>query len=168
MKKLLFFMAVLWAGGAFGLWYYNENRTAKVGYRTVGVARGDLLATINATGTLEPAGGRRRRGPDRRRDPSRSARTPATRGSRSATCPPVEQGTVLAQIVDDLFKSRVDQMKASAQRAEAEVMQAEARIRQTERELARSMNLNRDGRVSAAEHDTDARQPRDRRGQRWP
>ena len=153
MKKLLFVMAVLWVGGGFALYYYNENRTTKVGYRTVRVARGDLLATINATGTLEPeevvdvgaqiAGAIQSFGKDPR-DSTKSI----SYGS------PVEQGTVLAQIVDALFKSRVDQMKASVLRAEAEVLQAEARLRQTERELGRSKTLTGKGMVAAAEHDT--------------
>ncbi len=152
MKKLLFGMAVLWIGGA-ALWYHNENRETTVGYRTVPVARGDLLATINATGTLEPEGlvevnaqvagviesfGE---------DPGDSTRTIGF-GSR------VERGTVLARIVADLFKTRVDQSKAGVLRAEAEVGQAEAKLRQTDREIDRSRKLQTKGYVPPAEHDT--------------
>ncbi len=153
MKKLLLVMAVLWGGGALSLWYYNDARGQRFTYRTVGVSRGDLLATINATGTIEPeevvdvgaqiAGEIESFGKDTR-DPTRSI----SYGS------PVEQGTVLAKIVDSLFKTRVDQNKASLLRAEAEVLQAQARLRQTDREMERSRKLTNKGMVAAAENDT--------------
>ena len=54
MKKLLLVIVLLWAGGAAGVWYWNDVRSQRVEYRTVAVRRGDLLATINATGTIEP------------------------------------------------------------------------------------------------------------------
>ncbi len=153
MKRLLLVMTVLWGGGAFGYWYYNDARSQRVSFRTVKVVRGDLLATINATGTLEPeevvdvgaqiAGEIQSFGPDPR-DPSR----PISYGS------PVDQGTVLARIADALFKARVDQMDANLQHAEAEVLQAQARLRQTNRELDRSKKLMGKGQVSATDHDT--------------
>ena len=152
MKKLLFVMALLWGGGGLGLWYYNEAQAQRFAFRTVKVARGDLLATINASGTLEPqevvdvgaqiAGEIQSFGPDPR-DPNKPI----------SYLSPVEQGTVLAQIANALFKARVDQMKASVDRAEAEVLQAETKVRQTRREFDRSVALFRQQRVPAAEHD---------------
>ena len=107
MKKLLFILIVLWGGGAAGVWYWNDVRSQHVSFRTVTVRRGDLLATINATGTLEPeevvdvgvqiAGEIQSFGKDPR-DPGK----PISYGS------PVEQGTVLARLDDSLFKARVD------------------------------------------------------------
>ncbi len=155
MKKLLFVMALLWGGGGLGFWYYNETQSQRFSYRTVEVSRGNLLATINATGTIEPqevvdvgaqiAGEIQSFGKDPR-DPTK----PISYGS------PVEQGTVLAQIADALFKARVDQMKASLDRSEAEVMQAQARLKQTRKELDRSNNLRNKPQisVSALDHDT--------------
>ena len=153
MKKLLFAIAVLWGGGALGLYYYNDAKGQHVAYRTVKVSRGDLLATINATGTIEPeevvdvgaqiAGEIREFGKDPR-DPAKSI----SYGT------PVEQGTVLARIADALFKARVDQDKASLIHAEAEVAQAEAKIRQTERELDRSRKLTNKNFATATELDT--------------
>jgi len=153
MKKLLFGIAVLWGGGALALWYYNDAKGQRVAYRAVKVTRGDLLATINATGTIEPeevvdvgaqiAGEIVEFGKDPR-DPSKAI----SYGS------PVEQGTVLARIADALFKARVDQDKASLLRAEAEVMQAEAKIRQTGRELERSKKLQTKTFATATELDT--------------
>ena len=153
MKKLILALVLLWGGGALGYWYYNETQSQHYSYRTVPVTRGDLLATINATGTIEPqevvdvgtqiAGEIVSFGTDPR-DPNKSISFLST----------VEQGTVLARIADRLFKARVDQMRASVKHAEAEVLQAESKVRQTRRELDRSLALVRANRVSATDHDT--------------
>src|SRR4051794_33680740 len=144
MKKLLLFLILLWAGGAAGLWYWNETHTRRVSFRTVRVERGDLLATINATGTIEPeevvdvgvqiAGEIQSFGTDPH-DPSK----PISYGSE------VEQGTVLAHLDESLFKARLNQARASLARAEADVEQARAKLRQTERELERDRKLQAKG-----------------------
>lgn len=56
MKKAISAIVVIGiaAGIAGGWWYHNKNSTAKNAFRTVKVIRGDLVATISATGTLEP------------------------------------------------------------------------------------------------------------------
>src|SRR5829696_572231 len=106
MKKLLLILITLWAGGAAGLWYWNELNAQHVAFRTVRVRRGDLLATINATGTLEPqevvdvgaqiAGEILQFGPD----PGDASRA-ISYGSK------VDQGTVLARLNDSLLKARL-------------------------------------------------------------
>ena len=54
LKKLLV-IVVLVALAAVGTgWYFNRSATAAVEYRTANVTRGDLVATIGATGTVEP------------------------------------------------------------------------------------------------------------------
>ena len=154
MKKLLFVMLLLWGGGGLGLWYYNETQAQRFSFRTLEVTRGNLLATINATGTIEPqdivdvgaqiAGEIQSFGPDPR-DPSK----PITYGS------PVEEGTVLARITDSVFKARIDQMKASLGHADAELQSAQAKLKQTRREFDRSNALRAKGvSVSGTEHDT--------------
>lgn len=155
MKKLIATLVVLWGGGALAYWYFHDAQNHVVSYRTVEVSRGDLKATINATGTLEPddvvdvgaqiAGEIQSFGPD-----PRDASRPISYGS------PVEQGTVLARLDDALYRSRVDQAQATVDKARADVEQAEAKSRQTERELERLRRLqNRgNGMVSAQEYDT--------------
>ena len=54
MKKLLLLLGMLWGGGACGVWYWTDQRSQSVSYRTVTIRRGDLRSTINATGTIEP------------------------------------------------------------------------------------------------------------------
>src|SRR6188508_3384247 len=105
MKKLLLILILIWGGGAAGLWYWTELNARHVTFRTIPVRRGDLLATINATGTLEPqevvdvgaqiAGEIQSFGPDPR-DPAR----PISYGS------PVEEGTVLARLDVAPFRAR--------------------------------------------------------------
>jgi HlyD family secretion protein len=153
MKKLLFAIVLLWAGGAAAVWYWNDLRGQRVDFRTTAIRRGDLLLTVSATGTLEPeevadvgvpiAGEIESFGKDPR-DPSK----PVSYGT------PVEEGTVLAQLDDALFKARVDQARASLGKAEAEVLQAQAKRQQAERDFGRTRNLARRDQVSAQDFDT--------------
>jgi HlyD family secretion protein len=152
MKKLLFILIVLWGGGAAGYWYWTEARNQRVVYRTVPIRRGDLLATINATGTLEPedvvdvgvqvAGILQSFGTDPR-DPSK----PIGYGS------PTEEGTVLARLDDALFKARVAQMNANVAKAEADVKQSQSKVKQSSRELDRVQRLLQSRAISPQEHD---------------
>jgi HlyD family secretion protein len=153
MKKLLFVLVTMWSAGAAGVWYWTEGRPQKVNYRTVRVTRGDLLATINATGTLEPeevvdvgaqiAGEVQSFGADPA-DPSRHVRHGTL----------VDQGTVLARIDDKLWQTRVSQARAKLAKAEADVEVARVKVRQTARELDRVQRLMKSRSVSASESDT--------------
>ena len=138
----------------------------RVSYRTTPVLRGDLLATINATGTLEPedvvdvgaqVGGKIERfGPDPR-DPNKAI----SYGT------PVEDGTVLARLDDALFVARVDQSVASVAKAEADVEQAEVKLRPGRpraRPRARSSAHKGGAWSRRQEFDDGARRPRDRQG----
>src|SRR5262245_35977626 len=126
MKTFLTVVLVLiLAGGGAGYYYWQNINSATTSYRTAAVERGSLSATISATGTIEPeevidvgaqvAGQIKNFGVD----PRDKAKT-IDYGS------PVEDGTVLAQLDDALFKARVDQARAALQQAEAGLQQAEA------------------------------------------
>jgi HlyD family secretion protein len=153
MKKLLFVIVLLWAGGAAGVWYWNDLHGPRAELRTAPVRRGDLLLTVSASGTLEPeevvdvgaqiAGEIESFGKDPR-DPSR----PISYGS------PVEEGTVLAHLDDALFKARVDQARASLGKSEADVVQARAKLQQSERDFERARKLRLRDQVSAQDYDT--------------
>ncbi len=154
MKKMFLFLILLWGGGALGYWYVNESHGPKLAFRAVEVSRGDLLATINATGTIEPempvdvcaqiAGEVQSFGDDPR-DPGK----PIGFGS------PVEKGTVLARLDDSLFQARVNQAHAGVTRAEAEVEQARVKVDQTHRELERMRDLRRRPAGTVSGHDFD-------------
>jgi HlyD family secretion protein len=153
MKKLVLAIVLLWAAGAAGVWYWNDLHSRRAQFRTAAVRRGDLLATIGATGTLEPeevadvgvqvAGEIQRFGND-----PRDSRKPIGYGS------PVEQGTLLAQLDDTLFKTRVEQARANLGKAEAEVLQARARLGQAERDLDRARRLRQRDQLSPQDYDT--------------
>jgi HlyD family secretion protein len=154
MKKLLILMTLLWGGAAAGLWYWNDLRTQRPSFRFVSVSRGDLAATISATGTIEPeevvdvgtqvAGEIQSFGADPR-DPSK----PISYGS------PVDEGTVLAQLDASLFNARLSQAEANVNKAEADVQQAEAKLRQAERDLERNRRLQAKGTGMVAAQDSE-------------
>jgi HlyD family secretion protein len=152
MKKLLFVICLAWAGGAAGVWYYTELRPRTVNFRTARINRGDLLATINATGTLEPeevvdvcalvSGEVLGFGPDPKDDSK-------TIGHGAL----VEPGTPLLRLDDKLFVARMNQAKANVSKAEADIEAARVKVTQTGRELDRVQRLAKSRSVSAQESD---------------
>lgn len=155
MKRLAFFLILLWGGGALGYWYWNGTQARPVEFRTVAVDRGDLKLTIEATGTIEPvevvdvgaqvAGLIRGFGAD-----------PADPGKSISYGSKVEEGTVLALLDESLFRARVDQARAKHERAKADVLQARAKMRQAERELDRDRSLKSRGSGMVSEQQLDA------------
>ncbi len=155
MKKLAVSLGLMLclAAGAFGYWHWRGSSTSGVVYRTAPVARADLLATIGATGTIEPeevvdvgaqvAGLIKSFGSD----PRDSSRT-VDYGTE------VEQGTVLAQIDDSLYKTQVDQAKANLQRAQADLLQLRAKLHQADRDWTRAKQLGPSKVISDLDYDT--------------
>lgn len=154
MKKLLLMMGLLWGAGAVGVWYWNDAHAQRISFRTVPAHKGELRSTINATGTIEPEEvievGAQVPGPvlSFGKDPSDPKKS-VSYGTR------VEPGTVLAQLDDTVFRTRVDQAKGRVARAEADVEQAEAKLGQAERERDRTQKLRsrNAGHVAVQEYD---------------
>ncbi len=138
-----------------GLLIRNGNQAA--GFRSVPVKRGNLLATISATGTVEPeevidvgaqvAGKILAFGEDKNGKP-------VDYGSV------VEAGTVLARIDDALYaadaasaQAQLEQSKAALQRAEADLGQLKAKLFQAQRDWARSQKLGPSDALSQADYD---------------
>ena len=151
---LLLFLAAL---TAMLLWLLKNDNKASVSFRTVPVKRGDLVATIGATGTVEPeevvdvgaqvAGRIVTFGKD-------ESGKQVDYGSR------VEEGTILAQIDDSLYaadvaqtKAQLEQAKASVVRAEADLVQMQAKLTQAERDLNRAKKLGPGDALSQADYD---------------
>jgi HlyD family secretion protein len=154
MRGFLTLLLVLGLVGAgLGYWYWNYGITQGPSFRTVAVERGNLLATISATGTIEPeevidvgaqvAGQIKNFG----RDP-RNPNKAIDYGSA------VEEGTVLAQIDEALYKAQVDQAKANVQRAEADLLQMQAKLRQADREWKRARDLGPRKVIADVDYDT--------------
>jgi HlyD family secretion protein len=141
MKKMIIILVLLAVLGSAGGWYYYNSDSRSAGFRTVQVERGDLLATINATGTIEPeevidvgaqvAGQILNFGQD-----------PRGNGKLIDYGSPVEKDTVLARIDESLYqalvdraKAQVDQSQAAVESAKAQVVQAEANVQRAQADL---------------------------------
>lgn len=150
MKRLLILLLLLPLLGAGGVWYWRANGKSAPKFRTTGVERGDLVASINATGTIQPeevvdvgaqiAGQIKRFGVD-----------PWDEKRAIDYDSPVEEGTVLAWIDDSLYKAQVNQAEANLRRAEADLRQMQVREKQAERDWQRIQTLKNT--ISEAEFD---------------
>jgi HlyD family secretion protein len=137
MKKFIILFLLVAAGAGYGGWYYLNADSRTTSFRTVPVERGDLLATINATGTVEPeevidvgaqvAGQILKFGPD-----------PRGGGRLINFGSPVEEGTVLAQIDPAIYQAQVDRSKAQVESAKAQIESADAQVAQAEANVQRS------------------------------
>ena len=146
LVKVIVIVLVL-AGAAAGgaALYMRSTRAEPFSFRTMPVTRGDLLATISATGIVEPeelvdvgaqvAGRINSFGKDVRDKP-------VDYGSV------VDEGTVLAQIDDSLYaadvasaKAGLAQAKAAQTRAEADLVQMKAKLEQASRDWERAQKL---------------------------
>jgi HlyD family secretion protein len=125
--KILLYLVVLVACGLSGGWYLYGRMETKPHYRTVPAEKGELLATISATGTTEPeevvdigsqvTGMILEFGKDPK-DPTRTIDYGST----------VENGTVLARIDQSLYAAAAEKARADVGQAEANVNLAEANL----------------------------------------
>jgi HlyD family secretion protein len=146
LVALLAIMGFLRRGG--------DNETA---FRTVPVKRGDLLATISATGTVEPEEvidvGAQVAGKIVSFGQDKNGKT-VDYGSE------VEKGTVLARIDDALYaadaasgQAQLGQAQAALQRSEADLGQLKAKLYQARRDWARAQKLGPSDALSQADYD---------------
>ena len=162
MKRLLqgffFLLLPLALLGGFLWWRAQEKGTAAVAYRTAQVSRGDLVVSINATGTVEPeevidvgaqvAGQILAFGKD-------------AQGKTVDYGSMVEAGTILARIDDALYradllqtKAQVESGKAGLQRAEADLEQSRSKLAQAEKEWQRAQSLANSEALASISYDT--------------
>jgi HlyD family secretion protein len=137
VKKIVILLLLAILAGAGAGWFLYGTDTRANSFRTVSVERGDLLATVNATGTIEPeevvdvgaqiAGQVVGFG----RDPRDSSKL------INFGCP-VEKDTVLGRIDESLYKAQVDRAKAAVELAEGGVESADALVAQSEANVQRA------------------------------
>jgi HlyD family secretion protein len=137
--------------------YQQRGNRSSTSFRTVAVKRGDLVATITATGTVEPeevvdvgaqvAGQIVAFGKDKN-------------GKTIDYGSVVENGTVLAQIDDTLYaanvaevRAQLQQAKAGVQRAEADLVQLQAKLVQAEQDWKRARELGPSDALSQSDYD---------------
>src|SRR5882672_10845570 len=159
MKRLLIIVvALLLVVGSAVIAYEKVGKRSQPLFRTAPVTRGDLLVTISATGTVEPeevvdvgaqiAGKIKEFGKDRN-------------GKMIDYGSTVEEGTILAQIDDELYQSDVEQAYAQLEqarsnvlRAQADLEQMKAKLFQAEQNWKRAQELGPSRALSATDYDS--------------
>ena len=145
MRKLIIVLALGVLAVAAAMWYWRGSSKVEKEYLTANVQRGDLVLTINSTGTLEPeevidvgaqvAGLIESFGRD-------------ANGKQIDYRSPVEANMVLAKIDDAVYRADVDtaraqleQAKASVEKGEADLAAADAKLFQAEQNWNRAKEM---------------------------
>jgi HlyD family secretion protein len=145
MKRIVITVAVLAVVGVIAAGFLKNSGGGKDLYRTAKLERGDLLATIGATGTVEPEEvidvGAQVAGQIYAFGKDKDGKT-VDYGSF------VEEGTILAQIDETVYAANVAQVsaqllqtKAGVMRAEADIGQLKAKLYQAQRDWDRAQKL---------------------------
>ncbi len=154
--SIVLILAALVAAGVGA--YRHRNTKPSESLQMATVTRGDLIETINATGTVEPeevidvgaqvAGQINSFGMDKNGKP-------IDYGSN------VETGTILAKIDDSLYAADVDQAEATlaqaqanVQRAEADLGELKAKLDEAERDWQRAQKLGPSDALSQSSYDS--------------
>lgn len=182
MKKLAAFLGLLAiaAGGMAGWWYFQGTYQPHYHFRLTPAERAPFLATIAATGTIQPeevidvgaqvAGRINNFGTDPRSETARNQLRLVEMLIRSAGISPVllaelvpqkvidygtpvEQGTILVQLDPSLYQTRVERARADLERARADLHQLEAKLLQADGDWRRAQDLNLRKAISASEVD---------------
>ncbi len=143
MKRIIILLILAGIAVGGGYWYWHNSGGPKISFRTVQVERGDLLASISATGTIEPeevidigaqvAGqiisfGKDPRNPDDPDSRFKDQKSDKYKGRLIDFGSPVEEGTVLANIDPSLYKAAVDQAQSQVDQAQAQIESANAQV----------------------------------------
>lgn len=162
MKRFLKTLAVVIllaaVAGGVGAWRWNERKEQRSLFRTAEVKRGDIAATISATGTIEPEEvvdvGAQVAGMVNSFGKDKSGKT-IDYGSS------IEEGTILAQIDDSVYaadvalcRAQLQQDKAGEARAAADLDQMKAKAVQAEADWKRAQDLNASKASSRSDYDS--------------
>jgi len=143
-KKIIIGSAIVVLILAAGLFFYLTSGNNGPKFRTQAAARGDIRATVTATGTM-------------------NAVTTVLVGTQvSGTIKtlfvdfnsPVKKGQILAQIDPATFQAQVDQARANLLAAQANVQKAEASVVDTRRTLERNKTLFARNLIAKSDVDT--------------
>lgn len=138
MKRIIIAGLLVLIVGGFGAWWVYSSQAPTTVYRTTKVTRGNLKATIGATGTLEPIQtidvGAQVNGPIIKfgDDPRKIVIGTDSKGNPIYKSidwsSPVHPGTVLAEIDPAVYQSQVDNAKANLDQARAAQDSAAAEV----------------------------------------
>jgi HlyD family secretion protein len=162
MKRAIFWIVLiclLAAGGYAGWrWYQHRSAPTAAAYRTAPVKRGDIVASISATGTVVPEDvvdvGTQVNGQVATFGKDTDGKTVDYRST-------VKEGELLATIDPTIYAANVASDEASLAQAQAVVNvnqasrdQAKARLAQAERDWARAQKLGDSRALSQVDYDT--------------
>jgi HlyD family secretion protein len=142
--KIVFWLFLTIALVAIAYSYFNEEQYTPPTYSVGKIIRGDLVATVSATGTLNPV-------------------ITVQVGSQASGIiqqlnvdfnQPVKKGELIAQIEPSLFKTQVAQAQANLLSATAARDKANVAMRDAKRQLERFADLHQQKVVSESELDT--------------
>ena len=143
-------VAVLAIGA--GAWWWHARSSSQLSYRTALVKRGDVAATISASGTIEPVEvvdvGAQVAGLIKSFGTDISGRT-IDYGSV------VDEGAVLAKIDDSVYAADLSVARAGELSAVANVEQMKAKLDQAGAEWKRAQELYQNKLVAQVDYDTD-------------
>lgn len=143
MKKAAIIAAVVIVAAA-GIYFAFGKREPERTYKTAKVERGDVVATVSATGNL-------------------SAVTTVQVGTQvSGTIyrllvdynTPVKKGQIIAEIDPALFRADVEQARGNLLSAQANLLKARATAADAKRTMERNRQLVKEGVVSQSDFDT--------------
>jgi HlyD family secretion protein len=142
-RILLWLLAAAMLAGAV-YYFYRPQETAAPVFSTEPVSRGELVATVSATGTLNPL-----------ITVLVGSQVSGSIESLSADFnTPVRTGDVIAQIEPSLFKANVAEARASLKSAEAARDKVAVQVKEARRNLERVASL--EARKLVADSDVDA------------
>ncbi len=144
------FAIVALAAGA-GAWWWRTRNSASLSYTTAVVKRGDVAATIGATGTIEPMEvvdvGAQVAGRIRSFGTDRDGKT-VDYGSV------IEEGALLAKIDESVYAADLSVAKARELSAAANLEQMNAKLDQAAAEWKRAQELFANKLISQVDYDT--------------
>jgi HlyD family secretion protein len=158
VKKVIIAFVLLGLAGGAAAWYLHRDGEQAITFRATKVARGDLLISIGATGTLEP---------EEVIDVGAQVAGQILSFGKDADGKSVDYGSrvdpnmVLARIDDSLYKAaaaeanaQVQQAKAALQVTNANLEEAKAKLYQAQRDWDRAQKLGPSEALAQASFDS--------------
>jgi HlyD family secretion protein len=151
LRKPIIAIAILALAGGAGAWWWHARNGATLTYTTAVVKRGDVAASIGATGTIEPLEvvdvGAQVAGRIHSFGTDRDGKT-VDYGSV------VEEGALLAKIDDSVYAADLSVAKARELSAAANLEQMNAKLDQAVAEWKRAQELFAGKLISQVDYDT--------------
>jgi HlyD family secretion protein len=166
MKKIILGFVTLGVAGLCVLLYfkYAYASEAASNFRTTSVKRGEVVATIATTGTVQPeevvdvgaqvTGRVVRLNDDPRGLPDSTAADKEKFVGKSIDyCTPVKEGYLIAELDDSVYRAQLEQARANLTRAKADLEQMKYKRRQTELDWERAVMLKEENAIPKSDYD---------------